>query len=92
MNVIVNTLSLLTFLFCTCQYAWASGACMITDFKGTPSVFNEKRQQTKIARFKKLWPGDTIEVPKEAEITLAYLALGRIEKWQGPALVAIGEN
>jgi len=92
MNVLLQTLSLLAFLFCTAQFAWASGACMITDFKGTPSLFSEKGQQAKIARFKKLWPGDTIEVPQEAEIALAYLALGRIEKWQGPALVTIGEN
>lgn len=92
MNVIVKTLRLLTFLLCTGQYAWASGACMITDFKGTPTLFNQKGPQAKIARFKKLWPDDTISVPKEAEIVLAYLALGRIEKWQGPALVTIGTN
>lgn len=72
--------------------SWAQGACMISRLEGQATVFHDKDQPRSVNKFKKLWPGDQLEVPKDATVQLNYLALGRVEKWKGPVRILIEDK
>ena len=74
------------------SFSWAQGACMVSGLDGQATVLHDKDQPRPINKFKKIWPGDQVEIAKETTIQLNYLALGRVESWKGPALIIIEEN
>lgn len=73
-------------------FTWAQGACMVSRLEGQATVFHDKDQPRPVNKFKKLWPGDQLEIAKETTIQLNYLALGRIENWTGPARIVIEDQ
>lgn len=83
-------ISALLLLLGNLSLSWGQGACIITDLNGDGLIFHEQEQPIKIKKFKKMWPGDQLAIPKDANVQLAYLAIGRIEKWNGPVRLTIG--
>lgn len=77
---------------CTCSHSWASSACLVSGLEGKAAVLHDKDQSQPINTFKKLWPGDIVELADDSTIMLNYLAYGRIEKWRGPARIVIEER
>ena len=72
--------------------SWAQGACMVSGLEGQATVLHGQDQSRPVNKFKKLWPGDQLEVAKGTSIQLNYLALGRVEQWQGPARILIEDQ
>lgn len=92
MKVLSIMLNAVIFVFCITTFSWAQGACMVSGLEGKAKVFHDKDQPRLINKFKKLWPGDKVEIDKEATIQLNYLAIGRVENWKGPARIFIEEQ
>ena len=72
--------------------SWAQGACMVSGLDGQATIIHDKEQSRPINKFKKVWPGDQLEIAKDTTIQLNYLALGRVENWKGPALIIIEDQ
>jgi len=72
--------------------SWAQGACMVSGLEGQATVFHDKDQPRSINKFKKLWPGDQLEISKETTVQLDFLAFGRVETWKGPVRIVIEEK
>ena len=72
--------------------SWAQGARMVSGLDGTATIIHEKEQPRLVNKFKKVWPGDQLEIPKDTTIQLNYLALGRVETWKGPARIVIEDT
>jgi len=73
-------------------HSWAQGACMVSDFDGQVLLIRDKDQPRPVNKFKKLWPGDQLELPQEAKVQLNYLGLGKIEQWIGPMRLTIEKS
>lgn len=84
--------SMIVMMFAVCSlvsYSWAQGACMVSRLDGQALLFRDKDAPCPINKFKKLWPGDQVELPKDSMLQLNFLGLGRVEIWKGPARVLI---
>jgi len=92
MKFFLTTLITLFSLLATSASSWAQGACMVSGLEGQATVFHDQDQPRPINKFKKIWPGDQVEIGKETTIQLNYLALGRVENWKGPARILIEEQ
>jgi hypothetical protein len=73
-------------------FSWAQGACMVSALEGQATIVRGQDQPRPVNKFKKLWPGDQLEIAKETTIKLNYLALGRVEQWNGPARIIIEDQ
>lgn len=79
-------------IFCIASRSWAIGACIVSGLDGEATVIHDKEQPRSISKFKKLWPGDTVDLANNATILFNYLAYGKVEKWHGPARIVIEEQ
>jgi hypothetical protein len=70
----------------------AGGACMVSGLEGQAMVTHGSEQPRPVNKFKKIWPGDQIELSRDATMQLYYLALGQVEQWQGPARILVDDN
>jgi len=84
-------LSLLALALCCCLPAPARAqvACMVSGLEGQAVLTRRGKQQAGIGAFKKLLPGDEVELSQGASLRLSYLALGKAESWTGPARITI---
>jgi len=92
MKPLSSFVSALLILCCIASRSWAIGACMVSGLEGDATVLHDKDRMQPVNTFKKLWPGDVIELTKDATIRLNYLADGKIESWRGPARIVIEEH
>jgi len=74
------------------ELSWAEGACMVSGLEGQATVIRGSEQPRLVNKFKKIWPGDQIDLSRDATMQLYYLALGRVEQWQGPARILVDDK
>ena len=87
----VMAMALLSLMFLP-GMSQAQGACMVSGLEGQATLFHGNEQAQTVTRFKKLWPGDRVELLNGATLQLNYLAIGRLEDWKGPASITITEK
>lgn len=92
MKSFIMVLSAILSLIGCVNSSWAQGACMVSDMDGQVLIVCEKDQPRPINKFKKLWPGDQLELKTDTKVQLNYLAIGRIEQWNGPVQLVIEKS
>lgn len=69
--------------------AWAQVACMVSGLEGQASLVRRGAQPVQLTSFKKLLPGDLVELSAGGRLRLSFLAQGKAEAWTGPAMLSI---
>jgi len=69
--------------------AWAQVACMVSALEGQASLVRRGGQPVALTPFKKLLPGDLVELSAGGRLRLSFLAQGKAEAWTGPATLSI---
>ncbi|GAB6038812.1 hypothetical protein JCM15519_33710 [Fundidesulfovibrio butyratiphilus] len=69
--------------------AFAQVACMVSSLDGKAALVRNGGQPVGLSTFKKLLPGDQVDLPQGSSLRLSYLAQGKAETWSGPARLVI---
>ncbi|GFK94394.1 hypothetical protein NNJEOMEG_02238 [Fundidesulfovibrio magnetotacticus] len=69
--------------------AMAQTVCMVSALEGQAALTRQPGKRLEMTTFRKLLPGDRVELPAGSRLRLSYLAQNRAEEWTGPAELAI---